>query len=123
MYLERNCKICGEPFVAIKQTQLFCQRRCFKKDYYRRTKGRILELRNRRASYHCPHCFGMSSLLFDPSINEDAFRGYVCPWCGIPRQVLYDHQWDYTFVLGNSATARFVVSSAIVSGFSPPIPA
>ena len=31
-----NCKICGKEFDSVKYTNVFCQRKCFKRDYYLR---------------------------------------------------------------------------------------
>ncbi len=115
MYVKRNCNTCGREFFAIKDTQHWCQRRCFKRAYYVRIKARNLELARRRPSYRCPLCQNLSEISFDPIKNEDAFDNLVCPYCGMPHRVILSHQFDMTFAYGNPGTARFIISSAIVS--------
>lgn len=115
MKINRKCKICGTSFVAIKHTQYFCKRKCFKKDYYQRTKVKAAALKNKRPDYNCPHCGMATPLAFDPVKFPKLFNELICPFCGIPRQVLYDHRFDLSFTIGNPGTIQFVVSSAIVS--------
>lgn len=85
MRLKRQCQICGKDFIAIKHTQHFCQRKCFKKDYYQRTKLKLAELESRTPQFKCPICSVSTKLDFDPIKNEVSFGLFVCPFCKTPR--------------------------------------
>lgn len=120
MNVTRNCKVCGKRFTAIKQTQFFCKRKCFKKDYYKRTKEAIAQQQKinpffGKPLYKCPMCANECHVPFDPVKSYAAFDLFVCPFCGIPRVVVFEHQHDSTFVQGNVATSQYVIYSAIVS--------
>ena len=117
MRLQRKCKVCGESFTAIKHTQYFCKRRCFKKDYYQRTKKRNAALKKLRPSYNCSVCGNRSEITFDPVKKDKLFSGLICPFCGIPHTVIltFEQRHSTEFVMGNAATVRFVISSAIIS--------
>ena len=115
MKIERKCKICEKKFVAIKHTQYFCCRKCFKKDYYQRTKERLAILSKKHPSYNCPVCANGTELPFDPTKNSGDFNALVCPFCGIPKSVVSYFWTNANFTLGNSMTAQFVIHSAIVS--------
>lgn len=101
--------------MAIKTTQLFCRRACFKKDFYRRNKSRMDEAAKRLPQYSCPVCGESTPLLFDPIKSPALLGNFVCPHCGIPRSVIFDFHDSFTFVIGNSMTAQFVIQSAIIS--------
>ena len=116
MQIPRECRVCGKDFLAIKQTQFFCCRKCFKKDYYQRTKAKLAEEAARRPVYNCPICEEATPIDFDPIKDEKSFDEMICPFCGIPRSVMYAHHTNPYFIIGNSMTAQFVVQSAIISG-------
>lgn len=115
MRIPRKCKTCENEFLAIKETQLFCCRKCFKKDYYKKTKIRIAQESFRRPVYNCPICSNPSSVEFDPIKSPKEFYNLVCPYCGIPRKVMVEQHSNPGFVLGNSMTVQFVINSAIIS--------
>lgn len=116
MSIERKCKTCGANFYAIKDTQFFCSRRCFKKAYYYRNKDKIKEQNKRTPTFLCPVCHNESNLGFDPIRQEYMFDVYICPFCGIPRVTMLKQQiFNTNFVIGNNRTINFVISSAIIS--------
>ena len=116
MKLKRKCKMCEKEFTAIKHTQFFCCRKCFKRDYYIRTKEKLEKERSKYPQFKCPLCEEKSSLMFDPIREEVAFDNHICPFCGIPREVTIEQENNTNFYVGNSFTIQFVISSAIVSG-------
>lgn len=97
MRINRICKICGNKFVAIKITQFFCCRKCFKKDYYLRTRDRSQEGEN-QPKYPfktCLFCEERSQLDFDPVHSPEKFNAWGCPHCGATNKLIWDHQHDY----------------------------
>ena len=114
MQLKRKCKICGKKFTAIKNTQFFCQRKCFKKDYYRRTKLKLAEIESRTPTFNCLVCGTITKLTFDPIKDEVSFGSFICPSCGIPRRTALEQEGHPDFVLGNPYITQFVIVSAIV---------
>lgn len=113
MKLKRECKICGKKFTAIKNTQFFCQRKCFKKDYYQRTKLKLAEIESRTPVFTCILCDHSLKLDFDPIKDEVSFGLFICPNCGVPRRVSLVQEEHPDFVLGNPYVEQFVVVSAI----------
>ena len=94
MRISRLCKICGKEFSAIKVTQFFCSRKCFKRDYYLRTRLRIQE-QEQNPHYpiqRCSYCCELSSLNFDPTENPRLFDSWGCPHCGLTNQIM----WKYS---------------------------
>lgn len=94
MRINRTCKICGGDFSAIKVTQFFCSRKCFKRDYYLRTRA------NQQDEEHhpnyptkkCAYCEESSQLNFDPIKNKEKFNAWSCPHCGVTNRLLWDHR-------------------------------
>lgn len=120
MKIPSKCKVCEKAFVAIKHTQLFCSRKCFKKDYAARKRAEAL-VENARVKQHfyaCGVCERRSELGFNPLKSQQQFADYICPFCGIPRQIVWTHRYDATFNIG-SGTVNYVVNSAIVSFIEP----
>jgi hypothetical protein len=96
MKINRTCKICGGDFSAIKTTQFFCSRKCFKKDYYIRTRANIQE-KESKPSFpikKCGFCENSSQLNFDPVKNYDKFNAWNCPHCGVTNRLLRDYRDD-----------------------------
>jgi len=96
MKMKRICKICGKSFFAIKVTQFFCCRNCFKKDYYSRTRVRINEEKH-NPSYpikKCNFCSKPSKLNFDPIELPKLFDAWGCPYCGATNKVVWEHHND-----------------------------
>jgi transcription elongation factor Elf1 len=120
MKLKRKCKICGKSFTAIKNTQFFCQRKCFKKDYYQRTKKKLAELEARRPTFTCAVCDTTTKLDFDPIKDEVSFGLLICTNCGIPRRVALKESDNPHFVLGDPYIEQFIIRTAIVVSPSAP---
>lgn len=94
MKINRTCKICGKSFSAIKVTQFFCCRKCFKRDYYLRTKASIQE-QQQHPNYpikRCSYCEIQSRLNFDPVKNPDKFDAWQCPHCGTTNGLIWKYQ-------------------------------
>ena len=94
MVLRRHCKICGNTFNAIKATQFFCCRKCFKRDYYNRTKIRNQE-KDHNPVYpikECGFCFKNSSLKFDPIKYPKLYDHWQCPYCGTTNKLIWENQ-------------------------------
>lgn len=86
MRIAKACKTCGEDYTAIKATQLFCSRKCFRKDYNMRP-VKDNEPNLKYPAYACPHCNRRSLLNFNPAKHMARFDAYECPYCGgTPRQ-------------------------------------
>lgn len=94
MRIKRTCKICGDPFMAIKVTQFFCRRKCFKKDYYLRTKNSLQDREQNPVypSKECGFCLKMSNLGFDPLELPKRFDTWGCPYCGATNSLVWEHQ-------------------------------
>ena len=91
MMIDRICKICGKRFFAIKTTQFFCCRRCFKKDFYMRTKIKLQE-QHQTPTYpkkYCDFCETMSELNFDPIALPRLFNTWRCPKCGVSNDLIW----------------------------------
>lgn len=109
MRINRTCKICGDPFSAIKVTQFFCSRKCFKKDYYVRTKSKIQEAHQQPTFpiKGCAFCQMKSMLSFDPLDNPQMFNAWACPNCGCTNQLVWEHQ--------NNSNSYQVISNILMS--------
>lgn len=94
MRISRTCKICGDSFSAIKVTQFFCSRKCFKRDYYVRTKSKIQDTAQNPTypTKGCAFCQVKSKLNFDPLDNPQLFNAWACPSCGATNQLVWEHQ-------------------------------
>ena len=94
MQIKRKCKICGQDFTAIKTTQFFCCRRCFKKDFYQRTKNRIQDGRQNPVfpSKECGFCLKVSKLEFDPIKHPDLYDNWKCPHCMATNKIIWENQ-------------------------------
>lgn len=91
MRIQRVCKICGKTFFAIKTTQFFCSRKCFKKDYYIKTKIKKQKQGRTYPKKRCPYCQKESTLTFDPIKFPKLFKDWACPSCGITNKIM----WKY----------------------------
>jgi len=78
MHLERVCKHCCGKFLAKKDKQWHCSRRCFKQHYYALKR---LALLNSFPFYKCPKCERVTKLGFDPSKKIEHWVNFRCPWC------------------------------------------
>lgn len=109
MRIQRICKICGESFSAIKTTQFFCKRKCFKKDYYLRTKTN-LQQQAQSPVYpmkKCGHCKVESRLDFDPLAFPKLFNAWGCPACGATNRLIWQYQ--------SSPRSNYIISSMLLS--------
>lgn len=62
------------------EKNVFCKRKCFKKDFYHRKKAE--ELNNIRFPvFKCPSCSVLIELTFDPVKDEKSWLGFSCPFC------------------------------------------
>ena len=94
MRINRLCKVCGKPFTAIKTNQFFCNRKCFKKDYYVKSKIRLQdELGNQKfPSKHCDFCNTTTQLDFDPIKEPDLVTSWQCPKCNVNNKILWKYE-------------------------------
>lgn len=94
MHIPRQCKVCGKQFIAIKRTQFFCCRKCFKRQYYADTQARLqaLESKNNYPIKRCCFCNVKSRLNFDPIENPEKFDAWACPHCEVPNPLIWEFQ-------------------------------
>lgn len=109
MRIQKECKVCKNTFSAIKVTQKFCCRRCFKRDYYLRIKQKEKE-EEKNPSYpdkRCQFCNNMTKLTFDPIKFPKMLSLFRCPDCHV----------DNTLVWANSSSpnSRQIISSLILT--------
>jgi len=110
MEIRKQCKTCGKEFTAIKTTQLFCCRKCFRKDYNDRKREEFLNRQMKHPAYSCQECGRRCLLDFDPSKNTKMFDKFECPYCGYsPRK-----GWESR----NSAKGRSVRVIAAFGAYS-----
>ena len=109
MRIKRTCKICGDEFSAIKTTQFFCSRKCFKRDYYLRTKSKIVDtqLNPTYPIKKCSFCFESARLNFDPMRTPELFNAWGCPHCGATNQLIWEHQ--------NNPNSYQIISKLLIS--------
>jgi hypothetical protein len=109
MQIKRQCKVCGKEFLAIKTTQFFCCRKCFKRSYYLTTKEKIIK-QEQNPSYpikRCSFCEATSQLNFDPLENPDLFDNWQCPKCGTTNKLI----WKYN----DNRNSHQIISSILVT--------
>jgi predicted RNA-binding Zn-ribbon protein involved in translation (DUF1610 family) len=79
-YSEIVCKTCGKKFKPKSENNVFCTRKCFKKDYYHRKKAEELA-KEQFPEFNCPSCKQQIVLDFDPAKHTLRWLHYVCPGC------------------------------------------
>lgn len=99
MQIERDCEVCGKKFIAIKTTNRYCKRSCFKRAFYIRKRE---ELKNDTAhpkfpSYSCALCDTKIELTFDPVKFHLLFDNFKCPNCNVRRCDLWKHNVLFIF--------------------------
>jgi len=96
MQLSRRCKSCKEWFKAIKTTQLFCCRKCFKKDYYYRLRQKQAIERSSPSfpDKYCQVCSTKMILQFDPIKAPHLYDELECPKCHTTNTMVW-HNSDY----------------------------
>jgi len=77
MKIERNCRTCGTKFVAQKLKQWYCSRKCFKKDYFKRSK----DIKGNFPKFTCEDCGNTIELRIDPITDEYFWTNFKCPFC------------------------------------------
>jgi len=99
MRIKQTCKICKKPFIAIKVTQRFCKRECFKRDYYLRIKEKLqkLALHPNYPQKQCSFCSNTVTLPFDPIKSPNLFNDFRCPFCNVPNNMI----WQYSALSGS----------------------
>ena len=109
MRIQRKCKVCGEKFIAIKVTQFYCRRKCFKKDYYNRTKDKSQEKEDHPVypTKTCSFCQIRSQLNFDPLHSPEAFNAWGCPHCGATNKLVWEYQ--------HNSNSYQIISNILVS--------
>lgn len=123
MRIQRNCKVCHTPFTAIKETQIFCRRACFKRDYYLRKKAETSKdaANPKFPLYSCGLCETKTQLDFDPIKHLLLFENYKCPNCNVRKRDLWQHNVHFVFTysqidvvgeFGNVSTHTFIVSTS-----------
>ena len=78
--VEIQCKTCGEMFMPKSPKNVFCTRKCFKKNFYHRKKAENLNAK-KFPSFICPSCGKKVDLDFDPLTNNGKWTQFQCPFC------------------------------------------
>ena len=74
------CPTCKEKFLPKSERNIYCCRRCFKKNHYERK--RLEELNNKKFPiFFCPSCGKKIELDFDPIKDERKWAKFCCPSC------------------------------------------
>lgn len=94
MKISRKCPICNKQFIAIKVTQLYDKRSCFKKSYYAKIKARLRTEASNPVypKKECGFCKTISQLNFNPIRYPHLFDSWECPVCGVNNQILWKYQ-------------------------------
>lgn len=107
MQIKRNCKVCGKKFIAIKKTQLYDNRRCFKRAYYLRTKARLQQRALLFPTKTCGFCNVVQYLKFDPIKVPYLFDSLECLNCGVSNNMIWKYQ--------DRENSREIIQSIITS--------
>lgn len=76
-----ECKTCKKKFLPKSERNVFCTRKCFKKDFYHRKKE--LENDSKFPIFVCPSCKHRIELDFDPVKYLKRWEHFACPFCNI----------------------------------------
>ena len=76
-----NCKTCGEEFTPKSEKNIFCSRKCFKKDFYIRKKNEVIVITF--PDFICKNCGNKFSLDFDPIEDPEKWLSFRCPDCSV----------------------------------------
>jgi hypothetical protein len=77
---KRICRTCGQEFMPKCDINVFCSRRCFKKDYYHRKKGEEINAKI-FPDFNCPNCGQHITLDFNPVLEPMRWLHYTCCGC------------------------------------------
>ena len=93
MKIKRKCEVCKTDFIAIKTTQKYCSRRCFKRNYYLKAKAKQqYELKHPiYPKKICSYCNQETTLTFDPIIFPKLFNNFTCSNCGVTAELILRH--------------------------------
>lgn len=86
---EIACKTCQKMFLPKSDKNIFCNRRCFKKDFYHRKKAEEL-LNVKFPIFKCPSCSKGIPLTFDPVKEERMWLNFSCPFCNVLMIFVYE---------------------------------
>jgi hypothetical protein len=77
MKLKRICRCCKKEFIAQKIKQWYCSRKCFKQDYFKRSKDKP----GNYPTFMCEDCGRETILRIDPVKDEFFWTDFKCPHC------------------------------------------
>lgn len=72
------CKTCGHNFTPKSSKNIYCSRKCFKKDYYRNKRVNNVK---KFPVFICKGCQSKFVLDFDPVKKSNKWLGFKCPNC------------------------------------------
>lgn len=87
---EIHCKTCKKMFLPKSEHNVFCNRRCFKKNYYARQKAIEKNASIKFPIFKCPSCSRNIELDFDPVIYDRKWLDFKCPFCHILMVCVWD---------------------------------
>lgn len=110
MRILTTCKTCGVPFTAVKETQHYCSRSCFKRSYYKQARETLKkELANPKyPKKFCSFCGHETQLTFDPIKNEKAFNDFQCPNCSVTNAMIWKNSGE--------ANSQQIIRNIIITG-------
>lgn len=73
------CKTCQKMFMPKSGRNIFCNRKCFKKDFAKR----VPEGCKKFPIFLCPNCNERIELDFDPTVKSNQWLDFRCPLCNI----------------------------------------
>ena len=73
-----KCKNCNKEFVPKSKNNIFCCRKCFKKNYLAREKEKE---ETSFPEFTCPRCGQHIKLNFHPAKDVYRWANYQCPGC------------------------------------------
>ena len=88
MHIKKVCKVCSTPFIAKRENQRFCKRRCFRIDYSRRT--REANSIKKFPSYICPACGHKHELDYSPAKEQKRWEAFICTKCKISNDKMLE---------------------------------
>lgn len=87
MKIKRICGSCLKDFEAQKEKQLYCSRKCFKKEYYHKLRvDTVIAF----PIYKCPNCAGSTQLGFDPTKSPIIWKYFKCPRCTVDTEKIVE---------------------------------
>ena len=95
MKIPRICKNCGDEFLAIKETQRWCSRQCFKRSYYQEVRAREEEALKHPVfpKKRCGFCGNLIQLDFDPIRQPALYEEKPCPFCSATNLMIWHNSY------------------------------